>query len=661
MSSFKPKQVPKSALGVFLFWGGSFWLLYADHVFDPVFLLSSLLILFLAGMVACEVAKNSRHQLKTALIGNTINGLSSSLGVVPVHQPPLALVDHFDWNDLKPFYPKGLEDKTQNAIRQFIEETKEQPHYLQLFESLVRLFLNPERVKYTAGYDFDATGTKELPNDRENNSHRLNISLLTHSLLVFTVAMLEKEQFCLNYVGVREKRMHNPAFKPAKNDPLFAILAFSHDIGKFMTFKLFLDQQGKVVTKRILRHHDIHGSRVISTIPEFWHPAISAEDREILQNILSCYHHPEVLPIQPHSLKKPEKNNSDRESALMEFLIFSDTTTGQIETGSSWDKAVKQKHLSAVETTNGEIDNFPALFIAFLAMNSDINLTNGKSLAFKTTMNGRSLLVFDEDLFIDHFCDYIKKPEYKDLRRKMGRKKDIHPMTSNLLTALDELGVVYRMETKTTSGRPAPWAIYRSSFTRKDEDQAFLTLNSTFIIDITEWEELARLKEKADFHARIDFLSCKFGIAGQRRDFTTSSVLEDITGQKAPDDYVGIGNLSEAAKKTSKKQKNPTENTIPNDVSSASKGIQVITGEKFGMKIRAAIHRGEIPIARETQTENGSTIHVVSQDQWLLKQGVTMEDLFNPAFQKKAGIVEFKLSSKVKGQHVISFTREFTT
>ena len=455
MASFKAKQVPQSMLVVYLFWGITAAILYADQDYDLYYALAcGSIILF--GLIAASIdSESARQRIKQKLMPDTLGGMRSSLGPVPVHVPAPALARQINLSQLQRHYPSGYEDKTHTAIEEYRQAfTASHPHYVALFDDLLRLFTAPENIDYPASYAIDASGESETENTSDSHAGR---SLLSHSLLVFTLSILNFSAFCSNYTPEKPKRAQNPNYKPDLLDPLAGLLGLAHDVGKFLTFQLYRDAQGNVLAKRQFARHDTYGSQVMARLTSFWHTGIPNDERQIIENILACYHHPKDLPFVPATPTSGEKDRSDRETALLQFLIASDKLAGAIEGGQTYQEAVATIESPDVAPDVVDKDNWVDLFILFLAANQCINLPSGKSLAFKTEEEGRSLLVVDETLFINSFCDYIKQPELALL--KSG--KDPHPVTSNLLVKLDELDVVYRPDTKSTHGRSAELNIFK--------------------------------------------------------------------------------------------------------------------------------------------------------------------------------------------------------
>lgn len=633
MASFKPKQAPLSALVVFLFWGGSTVIFYADKAIDFYFVLAIIIAVVCGFDIAKSRSQGKRLAIKRHLSPHTLSGISSSLGPVPIHLEPLALAKTIDTKTLLEHFPKEYRNQTTKAINSYIDRySVTHPHYVSLLESILMLLIEKDHIQYTASYDIDASSGEDIENTVRAHGDR---KLLTHSLLVFALCFNQYENYCASYKPQKPRRAIDSEYKPDLNDPLPGLLGIAHDIGKLHTFRLVKDPQKGLLVKRVLRNHDVYGARVIAMLDAFWCSDIPDDERSILQNVLSCYHHPQSLPYEPSSEKSPEKNCSDRETALLEYLIKMDHMAGAIEGGMAIADALESSDNLAPTEEVHDSDDWVSLFIRFLAMNNDINLSAGqKSIAFKTELDGRCLLVFDELLFLNSFCHYLKKPNLIDI--KVG--KEAHPVTSNILNRLDGLEVVYRPDKRQTFGRPAELCIFRASFKNKESDlEPFLVIGSTFTLDITSWDALERVRGMKNINAAVTFHNCKFGNRGQRKDLGVEAVNEEITGETNLEPVINVLDI----KKTASTKK--TKERVP----------PTISGSVLNSMVRIAVTKGGLRVEKEIEVDGVFYFVLVGQDQWFINLGLMPEKMKDLVFMSEAKILEVKDSKTMPGTSVI--------
>ena len=639
MASFKAKQVPQSAFVVYLFWGITASILYADTDFDLYYAFACLVTIAFGLAAASVDSESKRGRRKKVLSPSELRGIKSTLGPVPVHQSLPPINHEVTSGLLKPYYPPNFEDKTPVSLNAYLAMFgQSHPHYAALFDEILGLLTTPEHLLFSASYDIDATTDVEIANTSRSHGNR---SLLTHSLLVFTLSMLNFESYCQKYAPEKPKRANKPDYKPDPKDPLVGILGLAHDLGKLLTFKLFKDETGKLIVKRIFRHHDAYGSQVMARLPGFWHPDISAADRDIIQNILACYHHPKDLPYTPATMTAPERDRNDREVALLRFLIESDKLAGALEAGMAYNDAVDQVALVAPEQEDVDKGNWVDLLVMFLATNKCINLLTGKSLAFKTQIDDRVLLIFDEAAFIAAFCDFIKQPAMAQL--KTGNNP--HPVTSNLLVKLDALDVVYRPDTKSTSGRSPELNIFKISLLDQAGTQ-FAAVARTFTLDITNWAALERLKEISDSHVKIVFESCRFGVRGARKDLTTDAINEEVTGEHSDNSPPSIFDMGkrQSNKSVATKQRNQKQQTTP-------------AALKLRRMVAVAITAKTLIVEKEITVDGKPFFVFVGQDTWFTDQGYSIDTLKDPSFMAEAQIIEIKPSKTVPLMHVITISK----
>ncbi|MBG6083231.1 HD domain-containing protein [Rubrivivax gelatinosus] len=116
-------------------------------------------------------------------------------------------------------------------------------------------------------------------------------------------------------------------------DPLIALMALAHDIGKLEAYVRSADGQFTSLESGSARdhddlgiQHDALGARILARLPEFWQ--LPPNDRRVLSLVVAHYHHPSHFPVDKHGLSL-----DDRMTSLLEFLIQADRATGMEEAG----------------------------------------------------------------------------------------------------------------------------------------------------------------------------------------------------------------------------------------------------------------------------------------------------------------------------------------
>lgn len=159
---------------------------------------------------------------------------------------------------------------------------------------------------------------KKLPASPVAGGHG-GLSLQKHTENVLRTMFIKSKNW--SYIGHRGKAgkilfpLIEPTYKFNPDDPLVALCAYAHDLGKVECYKLF--SSGMV--KEIKPNHDLVGGAMLIKLPEFWE--LPKEDRDALKMSVSYYHHLSRLPLWP----------DDRTRALAELLIRSDVDTGKAE------------------------------------------------------------------------------------------------------------------------------------------------------------------------------------------------------------------------------------------------------------------------------------------------------------------------------------------
>ncbi len=633
MAALSPKRVPQSAAIVFCFWGFIFWVYNADKPADPTLAISVAIACFIATALAKSESISYRSSIRSNLSKEESRGVISSIGPVPFHTRKISLNKLLDTSLIRAHYPPEFRSKENDLIASYFSKYElSHPHYADLFDAILRLLTAPEHVIMPATYACDGTADNVFV---DASAHG-NRSLLMHSILVYDVMMSEAPQYADSYTPDRPKRANNPLFKPDKNDPLIGILGLAHDIGKLRTFEL-IQHENKLVARKIKRHHDAEGSRVISLLDAFWNPNIPAEDRAIIQNVMAFYHHPSDLPIKPAiGDQSQEKYSSDRETALLWLLVKCDRMAGAIEHGESYEKArgtVLDLNLK-VDLSNNSQETIVESFIRFLASTSSVNSKAGRSVAFKATKNDKTFLIFDEKEFIDNYADFIGKPEFKAMKTSGNNP---HPVSSNLLKILDPLGVVHRVETDSNSGMAAELCLYSIDFFDPNEDgsKPSLVLSSAFILDISQYDILTRFKGMPDCHSRPEFGRRRFGARGLERKSMDDSIVADIFAGVDSEEPFGISILS-----------------IPKRKLRTPKIKSPALARKL---ISEAIALGKLIPAKEFEVNKTRVAAFSGVDEWFIENIGPMDLMTNPKFMSDCKILEIKPSAINADQHVIVF------
>lgn len=145
------------------------------------------------------------------------------------------------------------------------------------------------------------------------------LSLQKHTKNVLRTMLIKSKNW--SYIGHRGKAgkilfpLIEPTYKFNPEDPLVALCAFAHDLGKVECYKLLANG----MVKEIKPNHDLVSGSMLIKLAEYW--ALPKADRDALKMSVSYYHHLSRLPLWPN----------DRTRALAELLIRSDVDTGKAE------------------------------------------------------------------------------------------------------------------------------------------------------------------------------------------------------------------------------------------------------------------------------------------------------------------------------------------
>lgn len=159
---------------------------------------------------------------------------------------------------------------------------------------------------------------KKLPASPVAGGHG-GFSLQKHTENVLRTMLIKSKNW--SYLGHRGKTgkilfpLIEPTYKFNQEDPLVALCAYAHDLGKVECYKLLSNG----LVKEIRPNHDLVSGAMLIKLPEFWE--LPKKDRDALKMSISYYHHLSRLPLWP----------DDRTRALAELLIRSDVATGKAE------------------------------------------------------------------------------------------------------------------------------------------------------------------------------------------------------------------------------------------------------------------------------------------------------------------------------------------
>ncbi len=623
-------QVLKSALIVLAFWGFVFSIYYGDGSFDYRLAAQEAGLGVVFFTLSVFLSNGFREKIYVRLGPDEVNGLVSAMGPVPIHRKTLAHAPKINATAYYRSVPAELDglDPFATYSGAYAES---HPHYVALYEAILRVYTSPEHIKMPATYSRDATSEDSGPVNANAHGGR---SLLEHCLLVSGVAMRTWSHFSEKYKPENRARMNDPEFQPQPNDPLAPLIAIAHDLGKLGTFRTGVVDNGKVVATKVAHNHDLVGAELLAEIPEFWNAKIPFDERAIIQNVLAVYHHPHALPIAPveGDADGKYKYRSDRERVLLEHLIYCDLTASKIESGKVVNLYAEAVTQQSIDESNEPVADFKTSFFQFLVSHGLSN-SRGKSLGFKAVQNDRQLVVFDQNVFLDAFSDHLGKPYIKESQPK----HQVNPVVGNILQFLDDFGVVFRAlgEQK----RSPETCIYETQVINRDGVN-FLTINYGFVLDVTDAEEFSFLRGLPESAASFNFLKCKFGDQGTKRSSGISTdfkiVREELLGLPAPE---GLS-LFDLIKTNPPKQNAPR------------KKKKMIDADTLRLKIAYAIKKGDLVFDKKWKKDDHVFAAIKGQDQWFIDMGFPPASI-SEEDKLKLNITSIKPSETVPGQHVI--------
>lgn len=331
-------------------------------------------VVITAGLILLE-----RSLAQMRLQGGSFNGITSSIGPVPILAPPA-----------KRSKAKECLPIESQRVKQWIEANKT---------------TNPAHVTLFMAVWQTLSAHKTHPASHRKGGHG-GRTLAQHCMAVADTALGLAPTWSYDGVYIKRpgkspkliiaKRDANYVFDPL--DPIIPVLALAHDLGKIEAYKLQAD--GTVLTSETGTEqddagveHDRLGSRILARISEFWE--LPPNDTRALSRVISHYHHPSNFPVDKDGL-----SIGDRVTALMEFLILADKTTGQRESGIS---AAIANEDTISET---EAEEIYAALVACLTEQGRINGTGDRDTdrAFKIGQKHGNVVYMREEPLLAAMC-----------------------------------------------------------------------------------------------------------------------------------------------------------------------------------------------------------------------------------------------------------------
>jgi hypothetical protein len=361
-------------------------------------------VVITAGLILLE---RSLAQMK--LQGGSFNGVQSSIGPVPILAPPA-----------KRTKAKECLPIESERVRQWIEANKTtNPDYVNLFMAIWQT-LSAHKT-HPASYRKGGHGGR---------------TLAQHCMAVADTALELAPGWSYEGVYIKRpgkspkliiaKRDANYVFDPL--DPIIPVLGLAHDLGKIEAYKL--QANGTVLTSESGSEqdhagvkHDRLGARILARISEFWE--LPPRDTRTLSRVIAHYHHPSDFPVDKDGL-----SIDDRMTALMEFLILADKTTGQRESGIS---AATANEDTISET---EAEEIYAAFVSCITEKGRINGTGDVETdkVFKIGQKHAGLVYLREAPLLASMCRKLGV----SIEAGMGR----FILLNRILTILNEKGLL---------------------------------------------------------------------------------------------------------------------------------------------------------------------------------------------------------------------------
>lgn len=402
-------------------------------------------VIITAGLILLE---RSLAQMK--LQGGSFNGITSSIGPVPILAQPA-----------KRAKAKECLPIESERVRQWIEANKTtNPAYVTLFMAVWQIL----------------SAHKTHPASHRKGGHG-GRTLAQHCMAVADTALELAPTWSYDGVYIKRKgkspkliiakRDANYVFDPL--DPIIPVLALAHDLGKIEAYKLQHD--GTVLTRESGStqddpgvQHDRLGARILARISELWE--LPPRDTRTLCRVIAHYHHPSDFPVDRDGL-----SIEDRMTALMEFLILADTTTGQRESGIS---AAAANEDTISET---EAEEIYAAFVACITEKGRINGTGDieTDKVFKIGQKHAGLVYLREAPLLATMCRKL------GVSIEAGRGRFI--LLNRILTILTEKGLLSTIHNGIDFKAYQP--VYFVRFYHSQENSVIASWPETIIISPT--------------------------------------------------------------------------------------------------------------------------------------------------------------------------------
>ena len=495
MSITKPKEVLVAAFKVTLFWWVISTALYIDKIDFRSFEYLALGVggLIFGGLLMCWLISSDRNTVRQSLIGQTVRGMSSTIGSIPIHSRPLNKSEHFPPESEYPL----------ESDRKFIENWRaDMPVAMQeLLDGVLKTLWAYPR--------YPAAPTTE-DNPTRNHGGR---SLTTHSLMVAWLMCNHAQHH--NYEGPKVNGnklfgLLDPNYQFDTKDPLIPILGLAHDIGKIEC--LVWDENGIAVD--MANFHDLKGARIIARMDEFWSPDISAEDRRIMQTVLAHYHNAAATPM-----RKDGSPTSDRLHALLELLIRCDRVASAVENGGRpADAFASVRDLDYFMADEGALEQMQEAIILVLKEGGRINSRvtgDVMSIGWKYYLPqfGKNIVAVREDAFAIAVAQ--KMGFLYSKTDASGGENPLNHFTERLLMTLQSMDLLFNDHEQ--YDRAATGKIFQASFYKPEEyweqttDSAGKTIR--YPIDLPETKIKAQFSVggviliSPDSYAPLSFLS----------------------------------------------------------------------------------------------------------------------------------------------------------
>ena len=379
--------------------------------------------------------------------GNAWNGVSSTLGSVPILQPAPKRVSS----------PSRRVAITQKRILEWLNgPSLDHPHHRALFLAILDTY----------------SAHRNLPASHRRGGHGSR-RLWEHCLAVSETCLRDAQAWKYQglYSNFKGKQpflilgKKNPEFEFDASDPLIPIIGLAHDIGKLETYSF--DAEGSLISREETSgdtpgdrkvFHDALGARILARIPEYW--ALTQRDRNVLNLAIAHYHHPADIPVDGNG-----QAIDDRTMALMAFLIQCDRLTGYEEAG-----LVNGSTADILSEEESE-----AIYNAFVEIVTTFGRINGdrsKDPSFKIGQKHDGLIVIKEL--------ELRKLLLAKLDKSMEAGDSKYRVTRDLILTLSSKGLLYNRHNGIDFGRYYP--MFTVSFWEQSDAARYLASWQTTII-----------------------------------------------------------------------------------------------------------------------------------------------------------------------------------